>query len=207
LGRSDPIVFEWYSDKIRVVKGSDVLFLGQPRHSLFTQTLDCRADFRDITLGNWDIKHDLVTDRLYDAVICTRCAYFSPRPKSLVSQCLSVLRPGGKLFIDWGLGDHWRFPTFSVGWNRGDEKEFAVYACERQYLRSAVWRESLEQDDQVLDFKRNIQKFGYSGMLGQTIRQEVDSVYEIPDSAIVSCLSLWPDSPQLYILLEISNAN
>jgi len=204
LGRSDPLVFPWYRDAIKIPSGSRVLFLGQTGHNDLSRSLMCEAEFRDITLGNWDINGPLESIHLYDAIVCTRCAYFSIDPKSFIDKCLSVLRPGGKLFADWGLGDHWRFSRFRVGWNGSDEQEFAVYAGEKQHLRSSVWRDDLEVNPDVLKFKSHIEKFGYVGSLRPVIATEVDSLYEIPPEVAVRCLSLWPESPQLYILLEVT---
>ena len=86
------------------------------------------------------------------------------------------------------------------------DREYAQYGGGRQYLHSAAWRDSLESHPAVLDFKKNIRRYGYEGrLLRPVIHNEVDEVLEIPEEAEVDCLSLWPDSPQLYILVRIVN--
>jgi len=205
VGKSDSFVFPWYRRNVKVPAGSRVLFLGQTHHNAFTAALEAESEFRDIELGNWDINGDLQSDSKYDAVVCTRCAYFSESPQRFVDQCMRVLRDGGSLYADWGLGDHWRFPRFRVGWMSNGEREYAQYGGERQYLHSAAWKDSLENHPAVLDFKQNIRRHGYEErLLRPVIQEEVDSVLEIPPNAEVSCLSLWPDSPQLYVLLRIT---
>jgi hypothetical protein len=196
VGRSDPYVFEWYSRQIRVDPGSRVLFLGQPRHNLFTESLGVSGEFRDITLGNWDINGPLIADEKFDAIVCTRCAYFSEDPARFLSDCKRSAR---QVFVDWGLGDHWRFPKYRVGWRDQEEHEYADYGGRRNFLHSTVWRGDFLMSPEVQKFERLIQRYGYTS-LEIAVRTEVPSLHTLGDEWVCSFLTLWPESPQLYVL-------
>jgi hypothetical protein len=196
VGRSDPLVFEWYADKIRIEPGSRVLFLGQPDHNGFTSRLNVRAEFMDIKLGNWDINRGLEVKEKFDAIVCTRCAYFSDNPGKFLSDCREAAR---SVHIDWGLGDHWRFPKYRVGWRDAHEHEYADYAGRRNFLHSTVWREDFLAHQEVKGFESLIKRFGYTS-LKDAVRSEVPEVFTLSSEWNCSFLTLWPDSPQLYIL-------
>lgn len=200
MGKSDPYVFEWYSRRIRVERGSRVLFLGQPRHNAFTESLGVIAEFRDITLGNWDINGTLEADERFDAVICTRCAYFAESPDRFLSDCRKVAR---SVHVDWGLGDHWRFSKYRVGWRDAEEHEYADYGGKRNFLHSTVWREDFILNDQVKAFESLVHRFGYSSLV-DAIHAEVPTVHSLSEDWDCSFLTLWPDRPQLYVLTSWS---
>lgn len=180
--------------------GSRVLFLGQPSHNKFTHSLGCNATFLDLSLGNWEINTGPWPEGGYDAVVCTRSAYFSQEPEEFVSRCMAALVTGGVLYADWGLGDHWRFPKFLVGWRDAEVHEFAQVGDHKSFLQSCVWSDKIEVHPSSLLFKQRIQKHGYGGPLLDHVKREVPRVMHVEDSQVVDCLALWDDLPQLYIL-------
>ncbi len=202
MGRSDGIVFPWYAERMRSVAGQRILFLAQPGHNSLSHSLGPSAShFFDLSLGNWDINQEADwPSPEVDAVICTRGAYFSERPLDFVERCLRSVRPGGIVFIDWGLGDHWRFKKFRVGWRDQEEHEYSTVGDRRCHLQSAAWNSCLEDHPQVAAFREWIKPFGYEGKLGPHVLKEVPSVLGIPSSSVVDCLAIWPEMPQLYIL-------
>ncbi len=201
MGKSDPYVFNWYQRNISVARGSRVLFLGQPGHNAFTSSLEVHAEFRDITLGNWDINDGLRVEKRYDAIVCTRCAYFSSDPDRFLTECSEA---ADLVFVDWGLGDHWRFPKYRVGWRDQSEHEYADYGGKRNFLHSTVWRSDFTAHPQVQRFESLISRYGYSS-LESAVRGEVPRVLELDSSWRCDFLTLWPESPQLYILTARSS--
>jgi hypothetical protein len=196
VGKSDPYVFDWYTREMQIEPGSRVLFLGQPSHNLYTSRLGVDGTFYDITLDNWDINGPLEPRERFDAVVCTRCAYFSERPEQFLSDCRRVAK---RVYVDWGLGDHWRFSKFRVGWRDDGEHEYADYGGRRNFLHSTVWRDDFSRSPEVQHFERLIQRFGYTS-LESAIRSEVPSVHRLNSEWKCSFLTLWPDRPQLYVL-------
>ena len=117
MGRSDPHVYNFYKHYIKP-EGTTAL-LG------FTNNNWYQGDLYDLQLNNWDINDEWELPRKYDTIICLRCPYFSKNPKDFISRCYDSLNDGGKLYVDWGLGDHWRFEEYKVGWVKNGEHEFA----------------------------------------------------------------------------------
>lgn len=204
MGKSDHIVYEWYRSRSIVPHGRKVLFLGQVCHNEFTKTLGSDATFLDLSLGNWEINTGPWPSEKFDAVVCTRCAYFASDAQAFIDRCRAMLNPGGVVFIDWGLGDHWRFEKFKVGWVSRGEHEYSSVGDHRSHLFSTFWSEELESHPHVANFKTWIERFGYSGPLASHIAREVPSIASSVDAAecMVDCLALWPESPQLYILTQ-----
>lgn len=196
MGRTNSILFPWYKSLIN--PEGDVALLGFTDNSLFS------GDLYDRSLDNWDINSDWVLPKMYDTIICTRCAYFSYRPEEFIIKCHRYLNDDGLLFVDWGLGDHWRFDNYKVGWKKGGEHEYAY--GEDNYLWSTVWDEGFLNDDQYQLFQKRILKFGYEDV-SKAIYQEVPSVMHLNFvqqhfNVDVNLLSCWEDRPQLYILIS-----
>ena len=204
MGKSDHIVYEWYRTRSIIPLGRKVLFLGQTGHNEFTRSLDSDATFLDLTNGRWEINSGPWPNEKFDAVVCTRCAYFASDAQYFINQCKSMIKPGGVAFIDWGLGDHWRFENFKVGWVSGDEHENVIYGDHRSLLFSTFWHPELETHPDVEKFKSWIEKYGYFGPLATHIAREVPSIASSVGEAEcqIDCLAIWPDSPQLYILTQ-----
>jgi SAM-dependent methyltransferase len=182
--------------------GGRMLLLGQTGHNSFTASLGDSADFLDLSLGNWEINSGPWPSEKFDAVVCTRCAYFASDAQLFIDRCKSMLRPGGIAFLDWGLGDHWRFDKFKVGWFDGEEHEHSSVGDHRSFLSSTFWSPSLEQNEDVRLFKSWIEKYDYTGDLTPHVLREVPSVASDDSVCRIDCLALWPDKPQLYILTQ-----
>ena len=202
MGKSDPIVLPWYEARMKSAAGKRVAFLAQPGHNQLSRSLmPTESHFLDLSLKNWDINQTRPWDiPEVDAIVCTRGAYFSERPSEFLERCLETVVPGGHVFVDWGLGDHWRFSRFRVGWRDETEHEHAVVGGFKSYLYSAVWNDILEDHPQVLRFKEWISPHGYMGPLGPYVTNEVPSVLQVSCDTLVDCLAIWPERPQLYIL-------
>lgn len=204
MGKSDPYVFEWYKQNLPHHEPKKIAILGSTSESFVRQKYPhSEIDLFDIQLKNWEINQKWNIDEdAYDLIVCTRCAYFSEDPNLFLTRCMTLLKVGGFVFVDWGLGDHWRFDNFKLGWKKDEEHEYSVYASQKYYLYSCLWNTSWEENPTVKEFKINTQKFGYSDKdILCYLRNEVPSLVEdFPSTEKVEFLTLWPDNPQLYIL-------
>jgi len=143
-------------------------------------------------------------DKPYQTIICTRCAYFSRDPLSFVKRCHNNLGPEGVLYVDWGLGDHWRFKDFKVGWIKNEEHEYAYGEGNR--LWSAMWNNDFLKNDSVKSFSEEIKCLGYDD-IEKAIRSEVPFVLDPADlddlfAWDVQFLFLRKPYVQLYLLLR-----
>ena len=165
MGVSNAIVIPFYKECINA-KGS-VALLGSSDNDMF------EGDLYDLSLGNWEINSEWKLSKKYDTIICTRCAYFAKDPEGFIKRCYDNLNDGGLLYADWGLGDHWRFPDFKVGWIKGGEHEYAYSS--NNFLWSSIWGDKFLDNDQSIEFQEGIKKYGYS-LLKDSIYKEVPSV-------------------------------
>lgn len=196
MGRTDSIIVPWYDTLIDA--HGDVALLGFVNNSKFD------GDLYDLSLGNWNINSDWSLEKKYDTIICTRCAYFAKNPEDFISRCYQSLNEDGFLFVDWGLGDHWRFKNYKVGWVRDDEHEYAYF--DDNYLWSTIWDDSFLENDQVKTFMKNILKFGYDDFKSSLFK-EVPSVLSLSFvekyfDCDVHIKTVWKDLPQLYIAIS-----
>lgn len=210
MGKSDPYIFNFYLNNFPIQKVyNKAAFFGQAKDNGFTSLISCKSkNFYDLSKKNWNINsfpYKIEKDKKFDLVVCTRCAYFSKHPKKMIESFSKILKKDGILFIDWGLGDHWRFKDYVVGWKKGDQHEWAYE--EDNFLWSSVWEESFLKNKQVELFSKHIEKFGYNN-LPETVEKEVPrkiSLEEIKSYNFTvenqDFLFLWPDKPQLYIKL------
>jgi SAM-dependent methyltransferase len=195
VGRSDPFISNFY--KTNIVPTGTVALLGFTNNNFFN------GELYDLQLNNWDINSEWELDKKYDTIICTRCAYFAKEPEDFIKRCYNNLNDGGKLYVDWGLGDHWRFKNYKVGWVKDGEQEHAYK--EDNFLWSTVWDDSFLDNPQFKMFSQRVKKFGYDDMKG-AIFEEVPKVLQLDHvkeyfSASYTMMSLWEDGPQIYILL------
>lgn len=210
MGKSDPFVFNFYLDSIKgnlKKEYNSVAFFGQEKDNIFTKTINAKnRHFFDLSLENWDInKFPFACEEKFDLIICTRVGYFSKNPKKLLIEFKKHLVDGGKILIDWGLGDHWRFKDFKVGWKKKNHKEFAY--LEDNFLSSAFFDlDLLDKSKNFKLFKESCKNFGYNDITLSTIREESDIVFsleEIKEAGLkilsITDLYLWPKSPQYYI--------
>jgi len=160
-----------------------------------------------LQLKNWNINNDnWKIDKKYDLVVSTRCPYFSKDPKKFIDNCLEILNPGGTLFLDWGMGDHWRFENFKIGWVKDDEHESAYR--DDNFLWSTVWHDSFLEHPEFIKFQNNVEKLGYNrDNTKNDIMKEVPIILDLEEiknlNPYVHLFSLWEDKPQIYIALII----
>tara|TARA_X000001388_G_C2211961_1_gene115560 strand:- start:64 stop:702 length:639 start_codon:yes stop_codon:yes gene_type:complete len=206
MGRSDPIVFSNYSGMIPDKNYKSVCFFGFTGPNDFTKTIRSKYTFFfDINLNSWNINDDhwIIGDHKFDLIVCTRCPYFSQDPKAFFRKCHEILLPGGQIFVDWGLGDHWRFSDYKIGWKKGEEHEYAYF--DDNFLWSTVWHESFENHPEFLKFEKWVEKFGYKDVK-KAIEEEVPVITNLGDvnhlfNFSYNLLTLWEEAPQLYIML------
>jgi len=216
LGKSDPYIFNFYLKSFPIHSVYDeAAFFGQSRDNGFTSLIKCRnKNYYDLSIKNWNINsfpYKIEKDKKFDLIVCTRCAYFSKNPKKMIESFSSILKEDGILFIDWGLGDHWRFKEYAVGWKKGNQHEWAYE--EGNFLWSSVWEESFLKNNQVELFFNHIRKLGYNDLSLSVIEEvpEIISLEEIEDCGLSienkDFLFLWPDKPQLYIKLILKKSS
>jgi hypothetical protein len=198
MGRSNEYIIPFYHEHIKP-EGKTAL-LGFSENSIF------EGDLYDLSLGNWNINDDWHLNKKYDTIICTRCAYFAKDPQGFILKCMNHLEKNGTLYVDWGLGDHWRFENYKIGWVKDGEHEYA-YANDN-FLWSAVWSDKFLNDDQFKLFEKRVQKFGYNNVK-DAIKKEVPSVLmvnyiEKQYTTRYYNICLWDDLPQLYTLLSLT---
>lgn len=210
MGKSDSLVFREYLNVLDgIEKPSNVAFLGFSGENYFTsQFVGCDKEFYDLQLGNWEINSDWNLGKRYDLLISTRCPYFSKNPENFVHKCKEHLNPGGHALLDWGLGDHWRFENYKIGWVRNGEQEFAYQ--KENFLHSCFWNDELLTDKSVLEFWNHVSsnpKFGYypHDSLKTIVEKEVPFLVSYATEK-TSCLFLWPEKPQLYITTLVKNS-
>tara|TARA_R110000851_G_scaffold236991_5_gene389745 strand:- start:16238 stop:16846 length:609 start_codon:yes stop_codon:yes gene_type:complete len=196
MGRSDPVLKDYYFQRIKP-KGKTAL-LGYTHNNWF------QGDLYDLQLDNWDINSKWTLPQKYDTIVCTRCAYFGKDLNDFFTRCYNNLTNNGEIFIDFGLGDHWRFKNYKIGWVKNGEHEHAYK--DNNFLWSTVWDESFLEDEQYKLFEERVKSFKYNNVK-QAIFNEVPTVLELKEiedkfNISTSLLALWTDSPQLYILLK-----
>ena len=207
MGKSDPYVFGFYKSMLPDRFYESVALLGNQKDNSFTASIKCQEkDFYDLGLDNWNINDEnWKINKKYDLVVSTRCPYFSKDPKAFIEKCLSMLKPGGTALLDWGLGDHWRFDNYKIGWVKDGEHEYAYE--EDNFLWSTIWHDSFTQHPEYQDFQNNIKKLGYENV-ETAMREEVPAILDLKDLANINLraniLSLWPESPQLYICILVN---
>ncbi len=210
MGKSDPILFNKYLNMIPDGTFENVAFLGFGKKSIFTEKVkgvnkdyfDLRPEDSDIK--EWNINNESWNiDKKYNLVVCTRCAYFAKDPKKFISQCHEILKPGGYLIVDWGLGDHWRFDNYKVGWVKDGEHEYAYKPD--NFLWSCIWDDYFLNDFDFGWFSENVKKFGYED-IKKAIYEEVPAIISLSYifkffDVQYSMVPLWPEKPQLYTIL------
>ena len=197
MGNSDSIVIPFYKRHIGVVK-EPVALLGFSNNNHF------QGDMYDLSLNNWNINSEWSLDKKYGTIICTRCAYFAKNPKDFIRRCYDNLEDGGVLHVDWGLGDHWRFKNFKVGWVKDGEQEHAYK--DENMLWSSIWNDEFLLNDDVKKFSEEIKSLGYDN-LGKAVRLEVPFVLDpknIDDLFNYDIKFLFVKKPylQLYMMLR-----
>ena len=196
MGRTNFILDAVYKDKFPI-KGP-IALLG------FKDNRISSGDLYDLELGNWNINSDWKLPKKYNSIISTRCPYFAKNPKDFIKRCYDNLEDNGEIFLDWGLGDHWRFENYKVGWVKDGEHEFAYK--NDNFLWSTIFDKSFLKNEHYLLFEERIKKFGYTN-LETAIYKEVPKVLELDYikkyfDISYDLLSVWDDLPQLYIFIR-----
>jgi SAM-dependent methyltransferase len=215
MGKSDPYVFSAYKQffnhynnlKNTNSQFESVCFLGQDKDNGFTKIIEANnRDFFDISLENWNINEFPYSfERKYDLIVCTRCPYFCNDPSRFLKELSIFLNPGGRIFLDWGLGDHLRYEKFRVGFQDENEKEQCYF--EGNYMSSCLWDEEFMNQDGTKIFNDRIKKYGYEN-LNEAVHKEVPNVVNIKDlkenfaNTSTFCFPLWEEMPQLYIIVQ-----
>jgi SAM-dependent methyltransferase len=199
VGRSDlHLYYNLYFPHIKTKPKGEVALLGFTNQDYFF------GDLYDLQLGNWDINSEWSLPKKYDTIICTRCAYFAKDPKDFIKRCYDNLKEGGTLYVDWALGDHWRFENYKIGWVKDGEHEYSY--GRNNFLWSTVWDDEFLENAEFKIFCERVEKFGYSD-IKNAIFQEVPKVLNLDYikqhfNIEYNMLTLWDDLPQLYILLK-----
>ena len=210
MGKSDSFVFKEYLNVLNEHNNDSiksVAFLGFPKENDFTLNINGKIrHFYDKSLSNWEINSNWSLLQKYDLIVCTRCAYFSKNPQEFILRIKSHLNKDGFALVDWGLGDHWRFKDYKIGWVRGGEHEFAYN--QNNFLYSCFWNEELTNHSEVQVFwnaVKNNSTFCYkdTDTLNDVVRREVPELVEY-DCKKIATKFLWPESPQLYIMTLIT---
>lgn len=215
MGKSDPFVQEQYRlsllnlfNRAKKVKIDSVAFFGFSRENALTSALSCPDRyFYDLSLGNWNINtFPYETEKEVDLIVCTRCAYFSKDPKKMMQSFYEILKEGGMILIDWGLGDHWRFDNYKVGWIKEGEHEWCYEKDNFLWSALSIEEEDLESNE-VYNFCNSIKRKGYNSVQ-KAILNEVPSIISKSEISDIGFLEikvdfkfLWPDQPQLYSIV------
>ncbi len=197
MGRSDQTLYQQLYYPNISLKG-EIALLGFKDNQYFP------GDCYDMQLKNWNINSNWELNKKYDTIICLRTAYFAKNPKDFIRRCYEHLNEDGMLYVDWGLGDHWRFENYKIGWVKNGEHEYAYK--EDNFLWSTTWNDKFLEDEQFKVFEKATRKFGYDNVK-KTIYEEVPNVLEFERIDALfktgyTTLTLWPEKkPQLYILV------
>ncbi len=170
----------------------------------FTDNLLFKGDLYDLQLGNWDINSKWELPQKYDNIISTRCPYFAKNPEDFILRCYNNLNKEGTVLLDWGLGDHWRFKKYKIGWIKEGEQEFCY--GDENLLWSTVWDDEFLNDYEYKKFSDYVLKFGYLDVK-KAIFKEVPYILNLDFiknyfNISYKLLTLWEDSPQLYIFIQ-----
>jgi len=196
MGHSNSILFPFYRQYVK--PEGEVALLG------FTNNDLLKGDLYDRQLNNWNINSDWKLDKKYDTIISLRCPYFAKKPEDFIERCYNNLNENGKLYVDWGLGDHWRFEKYKVGWVKDNEQEYAY--GDNNYLWSTIWDDSFLEDEQFKLFSNRVKKFDYNDVK-KAIYKETPQTLELKIikkyfDLSYNMIALWEDRPQLYILIS-----
>jgi len=174
MGYSDPLLYKEFYNNIQT--DGDVALLGFSNHDRF------EGDLYDLSLKNWDINSKWELEKKYDTIVCLRTAYFAKDPIDFIKRCFDSLTDDGRLIVDWGFGDHWRYDNYKIGWKKNGEHECAY--GDENYLHSALWdNEKIGNDQAFRMFKEASIKYGYTfqGINESLIYNEVPSVITYED--------------------------
>jgi SAM-dependent methyltransferase len=210
MGKSDPHIFSAYKRALtaEVLDNTyhNACFLGNINHNSFTANIkSVFAEFHDLHLNGWNINNLpwKISNQKFDFISCTRCAYFSKDPELFFSELDRILSPGGRFIVDWGLGDHWRFNDYKIGWKKNGEHEHAY--DDDNFLWSTIWHESFLIHPEFTKFQNWVKKLGYESVEA-AIEKEVPVVFNLNNlknkfNFKIDMITLWEDAPQIYFIM------
>ena len=212
MGKSDQLLINFYGQFIEKKHFKNVAFFGQSKENFISNLIHADSKhYYDLSLGNWDINkfpYRINHDQKFDLIVCTRCAYFGKYPVKIINNFKKLLNNEGKILIDWGLGDHWRFSKFKVGWVKDNEHEWAYN--QDNHLWSAYLSKKMLNSEAFKQFAYYCRQKNYIDVKN-AIKEEVPVIiYEddFPKQEIEivkeKSIFLWPDSPQIYTCLLLS---
>lgn len=191
-----------------VPREQPVAILGSQNRFVFSENDD--VDLYDISFSQnnrWDINSDWSLQRSYKTIVSTRCPYFSKAPISFFERCAEHLIDDGKIFFDFGLGDHWRLDPFKIGWLKDGYHESAYF--KENFLWSTLWCDEIAEHPETKKFAKWCKAFGYfDKTLTEYVFDEVPKIISFSDISRFynvewwDVLALWPESPQLYIFVR-----
>lgn len=170
MGNTDWKLIPFY--KKHIIPNGGVALLGSVNNTMFN------GDCYDMALSNWDINKEWNLKKKYDTLICTRCSYFCKDLSVFFSGAFNNLNEGGLLYVDVGLGDHYRFADFKVGWVKNGEHEWGHFA--ENYLWSTIWDDSFLYNKEYKRFSELIVKYGYDD-LKKAVYEECPYVLSVKD--------------------------
>lgn len=216
---SDGILYPRYIDiynKCINKNLKSIAFLGFSSHQdvtshIVSKNKDAVVDFYDIELDGdykWDINSDWELKQKYDLIVCLRCPYFAKDPKKFLQKCHQNLNPGGYVFVDWGLGDHWRFKNYRIGWVNSEKeyREYANYDGNKQYLWSCFWDDNIKDH---FDTHMFLISLGVENNIDKILEKEIGKEYIVDYKAFndyfdivnAQCIYNPRPRPQLYTVL------
>ncbi len=208
MGKTDPYIFNAYLNILGNDSYQDVGYFGFSGPNNLTKSINSdNQSYYDLSLKNWEINtFPYTVNKKFDLIVCTRVAYFSKYPVEMMKYFFDLLKPNGRILIDWGLGDHWRFDNYKVGWVKGGEQEWAYQ--KDNFLWSCLWDDSFEKIESAQVFLKNIEKFGYNDSLSKNVKAEVPVLLSLSDidkfyEGKIQIVTFWEDKPQLYIICNL----
>lgn len=209
MGKTDPYIQKAYSDILKNKSFNKIAFFGFSQPDNFTNLFSANIkDFYDIKNKNWNINvFPYEVKNKYDLIVCTRVAYFCKKPAMLIESFDKILENNGKILIDWGLGDHWRFKEFKIGWLKNNEHENAYQSD--NFLWSTIWHDLFLENSAFQLFSERVKSKGYVDVK-KAIFEEVPVVLDLNSiknkykKIDISLQTYWPDAPQLYIILLLT---
>jgi len=219
MGKSNAILEKWWDSILPDKTYGRVALLGFTQTPLYLQRRGDHIDLYDLSgegqlnwIEPWEINSQWNLNGKYDLIVSTRCPYFSKNKTQFLENIKRHLTEDGCFFLDWGLGDHWRFENYKVGWKKDGEHEYAY--AENNFLWSTFWDRSLSVDIEVLKFENWITDRYPNEYLDQIIYKEVPVVFtkeDFRDAGLsikkIETKTLWPLSPALYIAVIGGNEN
>jgi SAM-dependent methyltransferase len=213
MGKSNAILEKWWDSILPDKTYGRVAVLGAMHRPCYLERRSDHMDLYDLQgqgilnwVEPWEINSEWKLNGKYDLIVSTRCPYFAKNKMQFLENIKRHLTDEGEFFLDWGLGDHWRFKNYKVGWKKDGEHEWAY--GENNFLWSTFWCKSLVVDDEVQKFENWINPWYENEYLDHIIYREVPVVFENIDFSLAGLQivkthtkALWPDVPALYIAL------